>query len=386
MAEEQQGSTERTEQPTERRRQESRKKGQVPRSRELNTMLSLLVTAIGMLVLGDSIAAEFAFLIESTLSFDREMAYNKELLAPHFVGVVLSSILILSPFLAVTVVGAFAGPLAMGGWSFSVSAMAFKLEKLSPVKGIARVFSAKGLVELFKALFKFLVVSAISLVLFHLYLDRIINLGSMPSDLVFAEATNILRWSFLSLSFAMIFIVVFDVPFELWNHTKQLKMTLQEVKDEMKESEGRPEVKSRIRTLQREMSQRRMMDAVPDADVVITNPSHFSVALKYDNKPGVAPTVVAKGRDLIAFKIRSIAVENDVAIFAAPPLARALYASSEIGDEIPQNLYLAVAKILAYVYQINQGVSGIYTAPPTDFSIPEEYGDLQTDTGRDDNE
>ena len=174
----------------------------------------------------------------------------------------------------------------------------------------------------------------------------------------------------------MIFIVVFDVPFELWNHNRQLKMTRQEVKDEMKESEGRPEVKGRIRNLQREISQRRMMEAIPSADVVITNPTHFAVALKYSSMEGGAPKVVAKGRDLIAFNIRTIAEENSVAIFSAPPLARALYASSKIGDEIPQNLYLAVAKVLAYIYQLRTAGSEEQAPPPNDFQIPDEYRDL----------
>jgi len=376
---ENQSSNERTEQPTERRKQESRKKGQVPRSRELNTMLSLLSGAVGLLVLGGTISTELTSLIETSFSFDRAVAFDKEMIAVHFMGTVISALMILMPFFLVMVVGSFIGPLMMGGWSFSASAMAFKLEKLSPIKGIKRVFSAKGLLELFKALFKFILLSTAAIILFNLYLDKILHLGVEAPEEAFGDATSLLAWSLLVLSFTMIFIVVFDVPFELWNHTRQLKMTKQEVKDELKESEGRPEVKSRIRTMQREASQRRMMDAVPTADVVITNPTHFSIALKYDDTPGAAPLVVAKGKDLIAFKIRSVAIENDVTIFEAPPLARALYATTEIGDEIPNNLYLAVAKVLAYIYQLRMSVAGDYIAPPKDLVIPDEYKDYVDD-------
>jgi flagellar biosynthetic protein FlhB len=373
---EEQTSQERTEQPTEKRKEDSKKKGQIARSRELNTMLSLLFGALGLVVLGGSMAADFVTLFESTLIFDRAVAYDKELMAVRFVATVISAIKILTPLFAVLVVGALVGPLLMGGWSFNVASMAFKFEKISPAKGIKRVFSAKGLLELFKALFKFIFLSGTAILVFNFSMEKILSLGSLPPTQAFSEALTLLQWSLVILSSAMIFIVVFDVPFELWNHNRQLKMTRQEVKDEMKESEGRPEVKGRIRNLQREISQRRMMEAVPSADVVITNPTHFAVALKYSSVEGGAPKVVAKGRDLIAFTIRTIADENSVAIFSAPPLARALYASSKIGDEIPQNLYLAVAKVLAYIYQLKTAATGEKTAPPKDFKIPEEYKDL----------
>jgi len=373
---EQKSASERTEQPTDRRKKESRKKGQVPRSKELNTMLSLLVGAFGLLVLGDTIAADFMVLFENAFSFEREVAYDKDMIPVRFVALVVSALLILAPFFTVMVVGAFAGPLIMGGWSFSPSALAFKLEKLNVLKGVKRMFSAKSLVELLKALFKFVVISATAIFLFSLWLDKILQLGMQLPGGVFSEAVGILMWGLVILSFAMIFIVIFDVPFELWNHTRQLKMTRQEVKDEMKDTDGRPEVKSRIRALQREVSQRRMMEAVPLADVVVTNPTHVSVALKYDDTPGVAPRVLAKGYDLVALKIRSVAMENNVAIFAAPPLARALYVSTEIGDEIPQNLYLAVAKVLAYVYQLRSPNNTTYAAPPDDLSIPDEYREM----------
>jgi len=270
----------------------------------------------------------------------------------------------------------------MGGWSFTPSAIAFKLDKLSPIKGLGRVFSAKGLLELLKTLFKFILLSGVTIFLFSLLLDEILSLGSQEPAQAFADAVSILLWCLVAISSTMIFIVILDVPFELWNHNKQLKMTLQEVKDEMKESDGRPEVKARIRALQREVSQRRMMEAVPTADVVITNPTHFAVALKYDGSEGSAPTVVAKGRDLIATRIRSLATENNVAIFSAPPLARALYASADIGKEIPQNLYLAVAKVLAYIFALRTPENAASPPSPVDISIPAEYRDLYAEEAR----
>ncbi|MFT4613155.1 MAG: flagellar biosynthetic protein FlhB [Bacteroidia bacterium] len=370
---EQQSSQERTEQPTERRLKDAKKKGQVPRSRELNTMLSLLSGGFGLMIFGGSMSTEFASLIGSSLSFEREVAFDIEMMPVRLVSLIVSSIVILAPLFAVLIAGAMIGPIVMGGWSFSVSALAFKLEKLSPAKGIKRVVSAKGLLELLKALFKFLVLGAVTIVLFRTFLDQILALNSQAPAEAFAQTVTILGWSLIVLSFTMIFIVVFDVPFELWNHNRQLKMTRREVQDEMKESEGRPEVKSRIRNLQREMSQRRAMDATRLADVVITNPTHFAIALKYDGTAGKAPLVLAKGADLIALKMRSVAVENEIAIFEAPPLARAIYASTEIGQEIPENLYLAVAKVLAYVYQLRTAVSGAYPEPPEVILVPEEY-------------
>ena len=374
-----QDTNERTEQPTERRLRQSREKGQIARSRELNTMLSLLVAAAGLITLGGGISIGFMDLLESTLTFGRQAAFDKSAITTQFSQMAVSSLLIFAPFLGVMILGALLGPLCMGGWSFSFQAMAFKAEKLNPLTGLKRIFSAKGLLELLKALFKFVLVIVATLILFDLYLDTILQLGINSPYKAAAYALELLLWGLVALSAALSFIVVFDVPFELWNHKRQLKMTRQEVRDEMKETDGRPEVKSRIRALQREISQRRMMEAVPTAHVVVTNPTHYAVALKYDETPGSAPKVVAKGRDLVALRIRSVAIENNVAIYAAPPLARALHASAKIGEEIPQNLYMAVAKVLAYVYQLRQ--SNTYTAPPGDLQIPEEYRDLMDDAG-----
>lgn len=371
MAEEQTGQ-ERTEQPTERRLQEARKKGQVPRSKELNTMLSLLFAGAGLWMLGGALVGDLFAITRDGFSFDRSLAMEADQLPVHFMRMTMNALLALTPFFALTVVAAFAGPLLMGGWSFSVQAMAFKWEKLDPVKGLGRLFSPKGLLELVKALIKFFLLLAATYLLILFFERDILTLTAYAPGEASLQTVNLLLTSLLILGGTLAIIVLFDVPFELWNFNKQLRMTRQEVRDEMKETEGRPEVKQRIRTLQREVSQRRMMQDVPTADVVITNPTHFSVALSYEGQSG-APIVVAKGRDLIALQIRTIATEHEVPLFEAPPLARALYRSTEIGDEIPQALYLAVAKVLAYLFQLKRSKPTEYVPRPDDIEIPDEF-------------
>ena len=227
-----------------------------------------------------------------------------------------------------------------------------------------------------KVLAKFILVAAISTLIIWSLIDEILGLGSESLKPALAHVASLCGWSFLASSSVLIIIASIDVPFQLWQHTKQLKMTKQEVKDEAKETDGRPEVKSRIRALQQELSQRRMMEAVPEADVVITNPTHYAVALKYDQARMEAPVVVAKGADFVAARIRLVADQQDVAIVSAPPLARALYASTDLNQEIPAGLYVAVANILSYVYQLNAlGVGDEVPEQPTDLPIPDELAD-----------
>lgn len=365
-----------TEQPTERRKEESRKKGQVARSRELNTMLSLLSGALALALMGNSMASNFVDLFTQALTIDRNMVFAQEQIVTRLVEVILEAIMILVPFFLVCVVGALIGPMMMGGWVFTMTNAAFKLEKINPIAGLKKTFSANGLVELVKALLKFIFLAGAAIVLFMALVDEMLLLAKLPPNVASAESLSMLTWGLIALSFTMIVIVSFDVPFSLWQHNRQLRMTRKEVQDEMKESEGRPEVKGRIKTLQREIAQGRMMQDVPDANVIITNPTHFAVAIRYDEAQGSAPRVVAKGRDLVALKIRAVATEHNVAHYEFPPLARALYASTEIGEEIPRNLYLAVAKVLAYVYQLQATGSDEHLEQPADLTVPDEYRDL----------
>eukprot|EP00903_Cladosiphon_okamuranus_P004385 g4383.t1 len=348
---------ERSEQPTERRKKQSREKGQVARSKELNIMLSLMFGGAGLMLLGGPLAEGVAQFFARSLSFDAAAAFDENRMIEMFAIAITDGLIILAPFMALMVIASLIGPLAMGGANFSWSAMSFKLEKINPLTGLKRIFSVQGLMELLKAILKVTIIGGCAYAFYNIYMDDVIGLSYHPADEAAARTSSLLIWELVFLSISMILVAGFDVPFQLWNHTRQLKMTLQEVKDEAKETEGRPEVKSKIKQLQREIAQRSMLADVQTADVIITNPTHFSVAIKYDTEKSVAPLVVAKGQDLIAMHIRKIAKEHDVMVCEAPPLARALYWNVEIGQEIPKNLYLAVARILAYVFQLNAGLA-----------------------------
>jgi flagellar biosynthetic protein FlhB len=371
---EQDKSQERTEQATPKRRQQARKEGQVPRSRELNTMVVLVTGSIGLLMMGDGLIRQIMGLMQRSFMIDRRTLYDLRAMPVMLGSAVLDALVLLAPILGVLLAAAILGPLIIGGWSFSPKAMSFKWSKLNPVKGLARIFAWKGLMELGKTLIKFALLAAVSGVLIWQFAGELAALGSEPLLQSLSHLGQLLVWSFLGLSSVLIIIALVDVPFQLWEHSRQLKMTRQEVKDELKETEGRPEVKQRIRSLQREMAQRRMMEEVPKADVVIVNPTHFAVALRFSYKMS-APKLVAKGGDLVAARIRGLAEKNGVLVFSAPPLARALFHNTELNQEIPSVLYVAVAQVLAYVYQLrNPRAHGQpRPKPPTDLPVPKEY-------------
>jgi flagellar biosynthetic protein FlhB len=374
MAEEQTGQ-ERSEQPTAKRLTEARKKGQVARSRELNTLLVMLASALALWLLSGPAMSGMTSLFSEALSPSGDVLKEAELVPTHLMHVLLSALTLITPFLAITVVAALAGPALMGGLLFSADAIAFKADKLDPIKGLGRVFSTKGLIELVKALLKFFLVLGVA-VLIYKYLERDV-MALITLDVVegIVRSGNMVMIALVLLSATLVLIAAIDVPYQLWSHNKQMRMTKQEIKDEGKETDGRPEVKARVRQLQREVSQRRMLQDVPDADVVITNPTHYSVALKYDKDGSGAPRVVAKGQDLIALKIRSIAIEHDVAIYEEPPLARALHGTTEIGDEIPGPLFLAVARVLAYVYHLRKSTPTDYIPRPAPVELPSEFAE-----------
>ena len=335
-------------------------------------MLSLMLAAIALLVLGGNISQNIMNISVEGFSVSRELIFDPSQLPYQFMHMTSQVLLALLPFMAVMLVAVFAGPLLMGGWSFSLETIAFKSEKLNPIKGLARIFSLKGLVELAKALAKFLLLLGAAILIFFSIDQQLLSLASMNPKAAGVEAVTVLVQVLLILSATTILIVALDVPFELWNHSKQLRMTKQEVRDEMKETDGNPQVKQRIRTMQRQLAEGRMMEDVKTADVVITNPTHYAVALQYLDRPGSAPRLVAKGKDLTALRIRAIATEHDIPLFEAPPLARALYRSTEIGHEIPHVLYMAVARVLAYVFQLKNAGPTDYVPKPDDLDIPLE--------------
>jgi flagellar biosynthetic protein FlhB len=284
-------------------------------------------------------------------------------------------LLLVVPLMVILTVTAIIAPIALGGWIFNMETITPKFDKLDPIKGLPKLFSVNGLVELLKALLKITLVGLVGWLLFNSMFAELLGLSSEPMEQAVIHAVNLIAHSFLILSGTLILVAAIDVPYQLHKHSQDLKMSLQEIKDEMKESEGSPEIKGRIRRTQMEMAQNRMMQEVPNADVIITNPSHYAIALKYDQASGDAPILIAKGIDLIAAQIRNIAIEADVPLVAAPPLARALYYSTELDNEIPQGLYLAVAQVLAYIFQLKEAAKthGTKPAPPKDIKVPSEF-------------
>jgi flagellar biosynthetic protein FlhB len=344
----------RTEQATPKRREDARKKGDVPRSREL-TMTGVMLSGAGaMLLLSGPIGGDLADAFAGGFSIERAQLMDERYLLPALAELGAGMFLSLAPLALVLLCAVFFSAAAIGGWSFSLKAAAFKAERLNPLKGIKRVFGANGLNELVKAVAKFTLVAVIAVSWLWYSSEDLLSLGREPIGQAIRDALKLCGMSLLVVSSGLIFIAAFDVPFQLWQYEKKLRMTRQQVKDEFKETEGRPEVKARVRALQQQAATRRMMEELPDADVVITNPTHFAVALKYDETRMGAPKVIAKGKDLIAKRIREVAEEHGVPLFSAPPLARVLFRTAEIGEEIPARLYTAVAQILAYIYQLNE--------------------------------
>lgn len=369
---------EKTEEPTPKKLRESREKGQVPRSKELNSMMLLMGSGAGFLLMGGTLLSGIRDLLKNGLSIKNAQELDNAGLMEIFGDTLMQSLMLVAPILLLITIIVLMTPLGVGGWSFSMKSISPKWEKLDPIAGIGRIFALKGLMELSKVLAKFALVSGISAAILWSMMDELLGLGSEPLEAAILHVTKLCGWSFMAFSSVLILVTAVDVPFQIWQHTKQLKMTKQEIKDENKETDGRPEVKGRIRALQHEISQRRMMEAVPTADVIITNPTHYAVALKYDQSDTKAPVVVAKGADLIAANIRGIGELNNVAIVSAPPLARALFASTEIDQEIPAGLYVAVATILTYVYQLQttQANGDVPPDTPDDLPIPDELVDV----------
>lgn len=366
---------ERTEQATPKRREDARKKGQVPRSRELNTTLMLVAVAAMMLMFGGHFMGSLAELFRTAFSLTRAQIFDPGAMTQALRSLFQDGFFATLPLLAVTVVIALIAPLLLSGWAFSAEQIAMKFSRLNPITGFGRMFSWRGLLELCKALIKFSFILAIAMIVLWSEVDSVLGLGSESLHSAVGHAAHLAAWTFLLLSCALIVLPLIDVPFQLWDHTRQLRMTHQEIRDENKQSEGSPEIKARIRQLQRDMARRRMMKAVPKADVIVTNPTHYSVALRYDQGKARAPIVVAKGMDLIALHIRTLASEHQVPVIEAPPLARALYYSTKLDNEIPMGLYLAVAKLLAYVYQLKHWRPGQDDTAPhvPEFPIPPQF-------------
>lgn len=345
---------ERTEDATPRRLQQAREKGQVARSKELASVSVLIVGALSLMMYGETLAKGLLSIMSRFFSLSREEIFDSGKLFDIVSGALVHLILPLVLILLTLFIAAVIGTAGVGGISFSVEAAMPKASKMNPLSGIKRMIGLQSWVELVKSILKVALVAGVA---FYLINASKVDLFQLSMD-VFPQnifhALEILLNFILLISCSLLVVVAIDIPFQIWQHADQLKMTKQEVKDEYKETEGKPEVKGRIRMLQREAAQRRMMADVPTADVIVTNPEHFSVALRYNTSTDKAPVVVAKGVDHMALKIREVAREHDIYVIPAPPLARALYHSTELEQQIPDGLFTAVAQVLAYVFQLKQ--------------------------------
>ncbi|SEE28301.1 flagellar biosynthesis protein FlhB [Pseudomonas migulae] len=357
MAESESGQ-DKTEDPTEKRKKDSRDKGEIARSKELNTLVTMMAGAGGVLIYGGGVALDLLEIMRLNFSLPREVLLDPGQMSQYLLHSGKIAILAVQPILLLLLLAAFLGPISLGGFLFAGGSLAPKFSRMNPAAGLKRMFSSTALIELLKALAKFLLILFVALSVLRADIDDLLRIAHEPLERAILHSVQLVGWSTLWMACGLILIAAVDVPVQLYQSHKKLLMTKQEVRDEHKDQDGKPEVKQRIRQLQREMSQRRMMAAIPEADVVITNPTHYAVALKYDAEKGAAPVLLAKGSDFLALKIREIAVANEVLLLESPALARSIYYSTELEQEIPGGLYLAVAQVLAYVYQIRQHRAG----------------------------
>lgn len=364
---------ERTEEASPQRLEKAREEGDVARSRELSTCLVLLAAGGGLYGFGGVLNRSLEKTLVDGLSFERSMAYDPALLGSKILSMLIDVSIAFSPIALLFLIAAIGSPLLIGGWLFSMKAIQPKFERLNPITGIGNIISTRAGVELIKAILKTILVGAIAWVVVNRQKETIFGLVLESFDRGPSHLANMLGFSFLAIVAGLVVIAMIDAPYQMWAYAEKLKMTRQEVIQESKEANGNPQIKAKIRAQQREMARRRMMAEIPKADVVVTNPTHFAVALKYTEGNG-APRVVAKGADALAAKIRELASEHKVPILEAPPLARALYAHTELGDQIPETLYAAVAEILAYVFQLRSYLKHGGTRPsePKNIEVPKE--------------
>ena len=346
-------SEERSEEPTAKRLEKAQEDGQVARSQELGVAVMMIGIACFMYLFGGFLLTKLSEVFVSGFVFDRKAVFSDNLLPVTFGIQALDSLLVMVPIFALAVVIALGAAGALGGFIFSLKALAPKASKINPLAGFKRMFGMKAIVDLTKALTKFTLVGGVLFLVVSQSFDRFIALGFMDVGPAMAEAGKIIAGGTVLVTLTLIIAAAIDVPYQIYEFNKKMKMTKQEVKDEFKDTEGRPEVKAQIRRKQREMAMGQMMEAVADADVIIVNPEHFAVALSYDPSSDGAPVLVAKGVDFIAQGIREKAAETGVPLFQSPTLARALYFTTDINQSVPESLYYAVAQVIAYVFSLN---------------------------------
>ena len=369
MAEE--NDQERTEEASERRLEQAREEGHVARSQELTTFAMMAAAAAGLWWMGGQLFQRMSNLVREGLRIDAATAFDPAQMLTRMHTLSIEGLLTIAPFLLLLLVVAVAAPQFLSGWLFSTEALRFDFSRIDPMAGIGRVFSWHGIGELVKALIKSVLVAVIGALIVWHYREPLMHLAGLPLEAGIVELGHIVGTSFLMLAGALAVVAAADVPFQLWRHADQMKMSREELRQEMKESDGNPEMKAAIRQQQREMARRRMMSEVPNASVIVTNPTHYAVALRYDETMR-APRVVAKGADLVAAKIRELGAEHQVPVLEAPALARAIFRHAEINEEVPAQLYTAVAEVLAYVFQLKswREHGGLVPQPLPEIAVP----------------
>jgi flagellar biosynthetic protein FlhB len=352
MAEEAESGGERTEEPSPRRLEEARKRGQVPRSRELTNFATMIGGSATLVASGGALTARLSQMVRSGLSIDPQSLFDSSTMLSSLGSACMSALAVLLPIFGTVIGLVLLASVGMGGWNFSMEALVPDFTRLSPLAGVKRLFGLRGATELGKALLKCAVVGGVCAAIVSWTFRDVLALAHMEPRAAVGRGAGLVSWSFVWLCASLALVAIVDVPLQMFQFKQGLRMTRQELRDEAKDSDGRPETKQRIRRLQQTLARRRMMHKVPTADVVIVNPTHFAVALKYDPKKMRAPRLLAKGADLVAQNIRRIAEEHRVPIFESPKLARALYRSTDLNKEIPAGLYVAVAQVLSYIFRV----------------------------------
>ncbi len=370
---------EKTEPASPRRLEKAREEGQVARSRELGTFLAIVAGAAGLWLGAGHMYQVLEGVLRGGLWFDPRIARDTRVMVDQAGDSAWQALMLVLPiFGLLALVGVFSS-VALGGFLLSSKALEPKFERMNPLKGFKRMFAMQTLIELVKTIAKALLIGTVGVMVIWHYRDDMLSLTHMAPTEALTRGLGLVAWCCLLIAASLIVVVLIDVPWQLWNHYKQLRMSREDVKQEHKESDGDPYVKGRIRQQQRDMARRRMMSAVPGADVVVTNPTHYAVALRYREGQGGAPTVVAKGTGLIAARIRELAAEHRVATLEAPALARALHHHVPLDHEIPAALYSAVAEVLAWVYQLRRWQQGAGVPPtaPRALRVPPELDPRQ---------
>lgn len=374
MAEDEDSSQEKTEEASARKIEKAREEGQVPRSRDLTSTAILMLAAIGLYAFAGFMGEKIINVTRDNFSLSRATIFDPNAMIAHLARAMYDGLISMAPLMGLLVVASIVGPIALGGWNVSSKAMMPQLSRMDPLAGLKRMFSVKSLIELLKSIGKVAIILGATIWLLKFYAQDMFRMVDESTNNAIMHSLEISIFAFIALSATTIVIAAIDIPIQIYEYNKKLKMSRQDQKDESKDTDGKPEVKGRIRQLQREIAQRRMMANVPQADVVITNPTHFAVALKYDPEKMATPIMLAKGGDHTALKIREIAKAHNIEMIESPVLARAIFYTTDIDQEIPSGLYLAVAQVLAYVFQLRNYRKGRGEKPkyPRNLPVPKE--------------